>query len=404
MSGVMQEGIFYKEGTRPGKFFLIAFLAVEPNANASQVKRCLGSLWQKLKDLKLGVVEDLPGYPVPPSDLNVTIGYGPLAFKVSGTMAMPSELGPSNRFLSPRTSGGGLLLNGAGLFYEEQLVKNMATEAIAIQLIAETQLAVQRALVEMWKTLTDYPAKNGEPATLYLVSHFQGFQREDHRSWIDFHDGISNLRSGTERENAITIKDSLFQGGTYLCFMRLLVDLPHWRKLSRTEQEIVVGRDKLTGCSLIGIDANGTALREVGCPFVGSSNVIDSGNDAFHEPPLVGHPRLRQSHVQRANLQHNQSMSDPQSLRIFRQGYEFLESSLGTPPFRVGLNFVSFQDTPRRVIRLLTRDGWLGNTNFGGTPIGENAAVDLLRVNAAGIYLIPPIASGENFPGEVIFQ
>lgn len=404
MSGSMQEGIFFQEGARPGKFFLITFLATEPGVDAAQVKRCLGSLWRTLSDLKTGLVEDLPGYPVPAGDLKVTIGYGPLAFKLSGTAAIPSELGPSNRFLSPRTSGGGPLLNGGGLFYEDGLVKNTATEAIAVQFIAETQLAVLRAFVETWKALIDYPGESGAPATLYVAGHFQGFQRDDHRSWIDFHDGVSNLRSGPERENAITIKEDAYRGGTYLCFLRLLVDLPRWRTLSRNEQELVVGRDKLTGCSLTDVDASGTASREAGCPFAGSSTVIDSGNDGFLEPPLVGHPVLRQSHVQRANLQHSQNTSDPQSLRIFRQGYEFLEPSVGTPPFRLGLNFVSFQDTPRRVIRLLTRDGWLGNTNFGGAPIGEHAAMELLKVNAGGIYLVPPVVPGEGFPGEAIFQ
>jgi Dyp-type peroxidase family len=382
MSGPMQEGIFFQEGTRPGKFFLITFLAAEPGVDAAQVKLCLRSLWRTLSDLKAGLVEDLPGYPVPAGDLRVTIGFGPLAFKLTGTAAMPSELGPSHRFLSPRTSGGGLLLNGAGLFYEDGLVKNTATEVIAVQFIAETQLAVLRALVETWKALIDYPRKSGAPPTLYVAGHFQGFQRE----------------------NAITIKEGEYRGGTYLCFLRLLVDLPRWRALSRNEQELVVGRDKLTGCSLTDIDSDRTVLREAGCPFAGSSTVIDSGNDGFHEPPLVGHPVLRQSHVQRANLQHSQNTSDPQSLRIFRQGYEFLEPSTGTPPFRLGLNFMSFQDTPHRVIRLLTRHGWLGNTNFGGAPISEHAAVDLLKVNAAGIYLVPPVVSGAGFPGEAIFQ
>lgn len=404
MSGTMQEGIFFREGTRPGKFFLIVFLASESSADSAQVKRCLASLWQTLVDLKAGSIADLPGYSVPSGELNVTIGYGPLAFKLPGAQPIPPELGPVNRFLSPRTSGGGLLLNGSGLSYESDLVKNKATEVATLQFIAETQLAVFRALVETWKALHDYQQVNGEQSPLYVAGHYEGFQRDDNRSWIDFHDGVSNLRSGVERENAITIKDGAYEGGTYLCYLRLLVNLPLWRALPRHDQEVIVGRDKLTGCPLTDNNPDGSPVREAGCPFAGSLTVIDPGNDDFHEPPLTGIPLLRQSHVQRANLQHSQNTADPQSLRIFRQGYEFLESSVGNPPFRLGLNFVSFQDTPRRIIRLLTREGWLGNTNFGGVILGERGAIELLSVNAAGIYLVPPSLPGQAFPGEEIFQ
>ena len=66
--------------------------------------------------------------------------------------------------------------------------------------------------------------------------------------------------------------------------------------------------------------------------------------------------------------------SDVTSFRIFRQGYPYLEPH-STEPFRVGLNFVSFQNSPERLIGMLTSDGWLGRTNFGG--LGPGAAVGL---------------------------
>jgi len=52
----------------------------------------------------------------------------------------------------------------------------------------------------------------------------------------------------SEREGAITIKPSPVleeqwtEGGTYLAFLRLAIDLTVWQKLNRQQQELLVGR------------------------------------------------------------------------------------------------------------------------------------------------------------------
>ena len=76
------------------------------------------------------------------------------------------------------------------------------------------------------------------------------------------------------------------------------------------------------------------------------------------------------------------------------------------PGFRLGLNFVSFQDTTERVIRILSQPGWLGDVNFGGDPDRQPPGMDrLLKVYAAGVYLVPPKIEGELFPGDqAIFE
>ena len=109
-------------------------------------------------------------------------------------------------------------------------------------------------------------------------------------------------------------------------------------------------------------------------------------------------PVVRASHVQRAN-HHIRPASDFGSRRIFRQGYEFLEWADGPPGFRAGLNFVSFQDTPSRLLKMLTAGGWLGGTNFGGDDEGHPELASLLSVYGAGVYFVPPVVQGEPFPG-----
>ncbi|SFU78026.1 Dyp-type peroxidase [Pseudoduganella namucuonensis] len=400
--GAIQEGIYYREGERPGKFFVLACLSAADQADAASVHACMAGLWAVYQGLKAGRIPDLPGVAVPTGELTVTLGYGSNAFRIDGSVSRPDELGPQHQFLAARTSGGGPLLPGAGLQYEAHVVKNRATEAVIVQFIANTELAVQRALLETWKYLHDQQRETGD-APLYLASSYSGFQRDDGRSWIDFHDGVSNLRSGEEREQAIAIKTGAYAGGSYLCFIRLNVAIARWRQLSRPNQELLVGRDKVTGCPIVARTPEGVPVPKQGCPFAGTGGIGEPGNNDHREPPYVTDTALRQSHVQRANLQHNQAVADPQSLRIYRQGYEFMESATGDPPFELGLNFVSFQDTPARVFRLLTRAGWLGNTNFGGAVAGGADAVELLKVSAAGVYLVPPLDDADAFPGASIF-
>lgn len=407
MTTDFQEGIFFQSGARPGKFFAICFLEALPDADGRSTQRCIDALWSRIADLKNGVVPGIPGLAVPHGDLTALIAFGPNCFKLSGTRAVPDGLRPQFRFLSPHTSGGGALLRGSGLRYREDIVKNVATEDVAIQFIADTQLATYRAIVETQRFLATYTDELSGYPVLAMASSFHGFQRDDHRSWIGFHDGISNMRSGEQREAALKIPTGEYEQGSYLTFIRIEVDLDRWETLSRREQELAVGRDKVTGCAFDRIAPDGTPQPVSGCPVLGTTQISQReppGNIDFFEPPLVGDETLLRSHIQRANLQHNQNAADPQSLRIYRQGYEFLETSANGSRFSVGLNFVAFQSTPSRVIRMLTRSGWLGEVNFGGVPNDEGSKIpDLLKVTAAGTYLAPPVRDSEAFPGESIF-
>jgi deferrochelatase/peroxidase EfeB len=280
-----------------------------------------------------------------------------------------------------------------------------------LQFIADTALAVNRAVVETWKALHDLTAGQSEKLPLLPTRFYTGFQRDDSRSWIDFHDGISNLRSA-DRLAAIAIKETgdaserWTVGGTYLAYLRVAVDLAIWRKLAPEKQELMVGRDKLTGCPLTTLDAHGRGHPAPGCPVAGSHDIVektDAGNAEFREPASVADPVLQASHVQRAN-HHTAVPGDRNSLRVFRQGYEFLEAIDQAPGFRAGLNFVSFQDTPERLFRVLTQDGWLGRVNFGGDPDHPLPGMDrFLTVRAGAIFLVPPAAAGESFPGSGAF-
>ncbi|WP_141746908.1 hypothetical protein [Streptomyces agglomeratus] len=74
------------------------------------------------------------------------------------------------------------------------------------------------------------------------------------------------------------------------------------------------------------------------------------------------------------------------------------------PPYscRTGPD-ASFQDSPDRVLRILTQRGWLGSVNFGGQPGPDGPAGRLLTVRAGGTYLVPPVREAAPYPGAEVF-
>jgi deferrochelatase/peroxidase EfeB len=408
---MLQEGIYFDQGQTPGRCFAIAFLRARQGTTAEQVGQLLHQLWKTYQNLKRGKVSDLPEVEVPASGLTVLVGYGPKAFALPGAQqALPEGLQPKFQFRSPLQGGGNPLLVGSKLNYLQGLQRNLATEEVALQFIGDTPLAVTRAIVETWKVLQDNLNPEMGEAPLSVSGVFMGFNREDHRSWIDFHDGVSNLPSGEPRRQVLEIKpetagnDTWTIGGTYLTFIRLRVDLKTWRSLPRPEQELLVGRDKLTGCALTALDLQGASAPVVGCPFMGTRSVIEPGNESFREAPQAVAPNLQKSHIQRVNQLKDGNLSDPASFRVFRQGYEFLEGIEGGE-LALGLNFVSFQDSPRRIMGILSMRSWMQEVNFGGDSSSlPPGAPELLRVQAAGLYLAPPVIETEQFPGQNIFM
>jgi len=94
---------------------------------------------------------------------------------------------------------------------------NPATEDVLIQAIANSPLAVERVFVETQKYVDDHPdPQTGDPI-VEIAAGFTGFNREDGRSWIDFHDGVSNLRSGAERFGVISIKNAGTPSSRIVC-------------------------------------------------------------------------------------------------------------------------------------------------------------------------------------------
>lgn len=398
--------------------FALVFLKVSRNSGY-EVLKCIQGLWSMYNNLKIGYSYELENCAFPPGGLTVLISYGQRIFELSGiTKKIPLDF-KDKQFLPSKP--GQPILPGCGLKYSDTNHDNVGlSEDIAIQFISDTQLGTYRAIVETKK----YLHKN-KKQPLKLSKFYTGFQRDDGRSWLGFHDEVSNMETSKERLDAIAIdtinnkllrRDYWTERGTYLVYLRLEINLDMWNTIDRRNQELIIGRDKLKGTPIVGIDKNGDPVTDEACP---SAYAVRGFDRRFHEHPdylkrpefdKCGRPPLdiqasaeilNESHIGRARHIDNINSKCRVSRRIFRQGFEFLEPVYDHPikKLRLGQNFISFQNDPSRLFFILTHPDWMGNTNFGGRS--KNNKMKLLSVIAAGVFFVPPIESP--FPGISLF-
>jgi Dyp-type peroxidase family len=396
-----QPGIYFRSGERPPPCWRLVLLDFEPGTRRRDARDALASIVRMLGALRAGRVRELRGAPAGErgatadtfADLAALIGFGRRLFD--------DERHEPRLTRAPRPDFLAYLPAAGDPFPELPWAERRAPAAeadVALQLTASVQAATNRAAVEVWKLIED------EGLPLRVTASFDGFGRPDGRGWLEFHDGVGNLASRT-RPAAITAggDPGWMAGGTYMAFLRFRVDLTVWRALERSDQELVVGRDKLTGSPLVGVrrDAGGRARPVAGPPP--PSDPSPAQRAAFGDPPETTDALVESSHVHRAN-QNRASPDAPAALRIYRQGYDFLES-IGPEGPALGLNFVSFQADLATLQHLLNLPGWLGDVTFGGPAApaaGEPPSPRLLSLLAGGLYAVPPRA--RPFPGAALLD
>jgi Dyp-type peroxidase family len=420
MTPDLQQGIYYLPGSTPGNSFAVVFLRATEIYEAAKIRQTLSNLWQMYSKLQKGFVPDLDVKTKNPyhGNLSILIGYGPKIFEIKGIRkTKPSYLTDQWLFRQPMNGGGGGVLEDVGLKYADDIISNdVVNDHVIIQFIGDSQMVTHRAVVETWKALRKVETNSlGAPMT--MRSFYTGFNRPDNRSWLGFHDGVSNI-SSSDRTAAILIDkkdldaiDYWTTGGTYIAFLRIIIDLSIWDNVAVKQQERIVGRDKATGCPIIDIDEHDNNVQAKGCPTKGTYEITDDGNEQFRNYSVDNFQKkmssnydteLEKSHIGRIHKTYDKSNKNYVFGRIFRQGYEFLESTEKYPYFRLGLNFVSFQGGSDRIFRILKYG--LGGANFGGDSVNPVHGINkLLSVRGAGLFLVPPFQRGEEFPGEIIF-
>jgi Dyp-type peroxidase family len=414
MSFELQEGIYYRSKPPIGNSFCVVSLKSENNSQIDYIGNAVARIWSRLIKLKNGIVRDLNISPRlrKKGNLTVLVGYGAKLFEIPGSKKVkPTTFSENWNFKSPSPNGGGSIIEGSELKYSAKIIDNhLLFDHIIFQFIADTAFYTTRAAVEVWKELHEIEKETGH-SPLRITGLYTGFQRADQRNWQGFHDGVSNLKS-RERPFVISIdsrylspQDKWVLHGTYLAFIRIAINLEKWEDTDIRNQEILIGRDKLTGCPLIRVDESGRPIKDARCPVPGTSEVIERGNEYFrnYSPSnsRSGKDILDYSHIGRSRSADRVPVLDKKSFRIFRQGFEFLVASDERPGFIAGLNFVSFQNTPERLFKILTYHKPIGPKPYRSAP--STNFDQFLSVYAAGIFLVPPVVKNELFPGARLF-
>jgi len=396
----LQEGIFFRRGERPPPCWRLLLLEIAPGTPPREARASLGAILRMLAALRSGRVRELRGQTASGVDatretfgeLAALIGYGRSFFDTARhDPPLTDCLRPE--FLAYLPSRGDPF--PATPWADRP---GPAGEAdIALQITGAAVAAVNRAAVEVWKLIED------EGLPLGVAASFEGFGRPDGRGWLEFHDGVANMASN-QRIHAIAAAadPNWMAGGTYMTFLRLRVDLRIWRTLDRGDQELIVGRDKLTGSPLLGVkrDAGGRARPIAGPPL--PERPTRQQRAARADAPQTTDRLLEASHVHRAN-QNRASPEAPAGLRLFRQGYEFLDS-IGPDGPELGLNFVSFQSDLGKLQHVMHLPGWLADVNFGGPAApaaGDPPSPRFIALLAGGLYAVPP--RNRPFPGARLF-
>jgi deferrochelatase/peroxidase EfeB len=391
MSARIQPGIHIESGTTPQPAYRLLLVNTGRGATPPEVSRGLHSLLAMLNHLQKGRVLELAGESATAraaakrqfESLDVLIGYGRRLFdEKAHSPALTSAERPD--FLSYLPDDGPFpTLRWA-------FARSNAEADFAIQLTASNDAAVTSAAIEVSKLIADHRLP------LKVAASFDGFGRSDGRGWLGFHDGVSNMPAD-QRLQAITASadPNWMTGGTYMAYLRLPVDMTAWRSLSRTEQELSVGRNKLSGGAIVHVRSESGRPTPIAArapsPHASATEVA-----RWRDPPQTSDPTLEKAHIARANQTRASPLASG-AWRIFRQGYDFFES-VGEE-MRVGLNFVSFQRDLRVLQQILHQPDWLGDANFGGTALATDTP--LISVAAGGLYAIPP--RGKPFPGAEIF-
>lgn len=397
----LQDGVYFRSKQGPPQCFRLLLLNVTDGVDGTQVRLALEQVLRMLESLRRGRLHDLVGTDTAETQvtaesfdgLDVLVGFGRRLFDGNAHDPPVARVPrPDGLVYLPRDADAfPALAWGAGI-----PAGNAGEADFALQLTGPTEAAVNRAAVEVWKLAVDKDLPL-EPAASY-----SGFQRPDGRGWLEFHDGVSNMVS-SQRLEAISAQGDpeWMAGGTFMAFLRLAVDLKAWRALSRAQQELVIGRDKMSGAPLVGVRREpGGEAAPIAAPS--TDKPTDRAHADYADPPQTTDPLLEVSHTHRAN-QNRASPFAPAAMRIFRQGYDFLDGIGPNGPI-LGLNFVSFQRDLGSLQHLLHLPGWLGDVNFGGRrdpQPGDPPSPQMITVLSGGFYAVPPLDNP--FPGAEVF-
>ncbi|UDY35304.1 iron uptake transporter deferrochelatase/peroxidase subunit [Dermatobacter hominis] len=302
-------------------------------------------------------------YGLPPSQLTITIGFGPSLFVRDGVDRFgladrrPAALidlphFPADR-LDPARTGGDLCVQACANDPQVAVhaVRNLARMAFGVAAVRWSQLGFGRT--SSTSTTQTTP-----------------------RNLFGFKDGTANLKA--EQTDLIDSQvwvgrgddpaAEWMAGGSYLVARRISMHIETWDRTSLREQETIVGRDKGEGAPLSG----GTEFTAVDLDAKGA----DGPDIALNSHVRLAHP------------------DENGGVQMLRRGYNFTDGTDGLGRLDAGLFFIAFVRDPRQqyvpMQTKLSRD---------------DALSEYLLHTGSGLFAVPPGADEPDaWIGEPLFS
>jgi deferrochelatase/peroxidase EfeB len=287
-------------------------------------------------------------YGLPPSQLTITIGFGPTLFTKDGVDRFrladrrPAALidlphFPGDR-LDPARTGGDLCVQACANDPQVAVhaVRNLARMAFGVASVRWSQLGFGRT--------SSTSTTQSTPRNLFGFKDGTANLKAEETDLIDEHVWV-----GRDDDPATP----WMSGGTYLVARRINMHIETWDRSSLREQEAVIGRDKGEGAPLSG----GTEFTPV--------DLEAEGPDGPKIPV--------DSHVRLAHPSQNDGV------RMLRRGYNFTDGTDGLGRLDAGLFFIAFVRDPRtQYVPMQTK------------LARDDALSEYLLHTGSGLFAVPP--------------
>lgn len=186
-------------------------------------------------------------------------------------------------------------------------------------------------------------------AAVTVVDEVQGFRYFDMRSIIGFVDGTENPGPrDVARFTLVGAEDPPFVGGSYVLVQKYLHDMAGWEKLSTQQQELIIGRTKLSDIEL---------------------------DDAVK--PSCSHSSL-------TTLE-----EDGKEIKILRDNMPFGRPGVG----EFGTYFIGYARSPAPIEQMLE------NMFVGKPPGNYDRLLDYSRAVTGGLFFVPSVECLEGLAG-----
>lgn len=299
---------------------------------------------------------------LPAAQLTITFGFGPSLFEVDGRDRLglrakrPRALRPLGPLpgdeLDPARSGGDLCVQACANDPQVAFhaIRNLARIARGSAVLRWTQLGFGRTSSTSRSQATP-------------------------RNLMGFKDGTNNIRAeDTDKMRRFVWvgreePQAWFRGGSYLVARRIRMFIESWDRDRLSDQEAVIGRDKVSGAPL-------TGEREFD-----EVDLDIKGSDGLTVIPPDAHIRLAAPKI-----------NDGQS--ILRRGYSFTDGiDARTGQLDAGLFFLAYQQDPHRQFVAIQRKLGVGD-----------ALNEYIKHVGSGLFAIPPGIRRGGYVGQGLFE